>query len=180
MVGAGHLAIFELRLGDRCPEIDVPRCRRLDLIGQLPRRPRPMMDGMDVKVVIAETELFSIHQKDLIDAARRLRPRFPRARAAGVPLPGRRLRAGAARAPPLHGGDEAALREIRRAADLRIRAGAAPRRPPHGQLLAALQHFHAFERRAHPGARRVQRLFEDGAAARACRSSAGRSTTRAC
>jgi aspartyl-tRNA(Asn)/glutamyl-tRNA(Gln) amidotransferase subunit A len=29
-------------------------------------RARPMMDGLDVKVVIAESEIFSIHQKDLM------------------------------------------------------------------------------------------------------------------
>ena len=29
-------------------------------------RARPMMDGMDVKIIIAESELFSIHQKELI------------------------------------------------------------------------------------------------------------------
>ena len=29
-------------------------------------RARPMMDGLDVKVIIAESEIFSIHQKDLI------------------------------------------------------------------------------------------------------------------
>ena len=30
-------------------------------------RARPMIDGMDVKIIIAESELFSIHQKDLIE-----------------------------------------------------------------------------------------------------------------
>ena len=29
-------------------------------------RARPMMDGMDVKIIIAESEIFSIHQKDLV------------------------------------------------------------------------------------------------------------------
>jgi aspartyl-tRNA(Asn)/glutamyl-tRNA(Gln) amidotransferase subunit A len=29
-------------------------------------RARPMMDGMDIKVIIAETELFAIHHKDLV------------------------------------------------------------------------------------------------------------------
>jgi aspartyl-tRNA(Asn)/glutamyl-tRNA(Gln) amidotransferase subunit A len=29
-------------------------------------RARPMMDGLDVKIIIAESELFSIHQKDLV------------------------------------------------------------------------------------------------------------------
>ena len=29
-------------------------------------RARPMMDGLDIKVIIAETELFAIHHKDLV------------------------------------------------------------------------------------------------------------------
>ena len=34
MIGAGQLAILELGLRDRGPEVDVPERRRLDLIGQ--------------------------------------------------------------------------------------------------------------------------------------------------
>ena len=64
-------------------------------------RTRPMMDGMDVKVIIAESEIFSIHHKDLMATSRGFRPRLSRPRAARVPLPVGRLRAGAARAPPL-------------------------------------------------------------------------------
>ena len=47
---------------------------------------RSLQHYFDIKVIIAETEIFSIHQQDLIAPGQRFRRRFPRPRLAGGPL----------------------------------------------------------------------------------------------
>ena len=104
-------------------------------------RARPMMDGMDVKVIIAETELFSIHQKELM-----ARPGDFGRDFLGRVLPAclfqsvdyvqalREHRRYMAEMKPLHEKYDVLL-------TCGLRARAAARRAPHAHLLAALEHL---------------------------------------
>ena len=102
-------------------------------------RIRPAADYYAVKITIAESEQYAIHEEELRSSARRFRRRFPRPRAARRALQRRRLRPGATRAAADAGGNGADLREIRSAGDThRAGPGAAARNLAHHQLLAEL------------------------------------------
>ena len=129
----------------------------------------------DVKIIIAESEIFSVHQQNLIARPRRLRRRLPLARAARRALHRQRLRPGHPRAPPDDGRDGAALRSLRRLRHRRHGRGAAADRLPQRLVLAEAERAHGVERHRPAGARAAQRLRARTACRSACRSSAGRS-----
>ena len=128
-------------------------------------RARPMMDGMDIKVIIAETELFAIHHKDLVS-----RPAdFGRDFLNRV-LPACMFQSfDYVEALREHRRYIAEMKPLFEKHDVLLTCGFGPapaRRAQHGQLLEALERLHAFERRAHARARHVRRFLEDRAASR--------------
>ena len=144
-------------------------------------RARPMMDSLDVKVIIAESEIFSIHHHDLVSAPRRFRPRFPRPHPARVPVPGRGLRRRPRASTAASSRRRAPLYEKY---DVLLTAGfgPAPRLDAHRTLnfWQTLERVHAVERHRRPGAGAAATASAEPACRSACRSSAGRSTRRPC
>ena len=88
---------------------------------------RPMQQYVDVKMAIAETEIFCVHQKDLIARGEEFGLDFLGPDADRLPVPVDRLRPAPARAPAHARRDGAAVREIRRAGHHELEPRAAPR-----------------------------------------------------
>jgi len=108
-------------------------------------RVRPLASYFDVKIIIAESEIFSVHAKDLI-AGQRLRRRLSLPRASVRALLRQRLRPGHPRAPPDDGGDGAAVRQVRRLRHGRHGRSSAAHGLPQRLVLAEAQPLHAMER----------------------------------
>ena len=126
-------------------------------------RIRPAADYYAVKITIAESEQYAIHEEEL-----RTRPGDFGADFLGRALARRavqrhRLRPGAARAAADAGGDGAGLREIRCAGDADgSGAGAAARDLADHQLLAEFVADDAVQRHRRPGARAMHGLHAGG------------------
>ena len=127
----------------------------------------PMQDYMDVKVVIAETEIFSVHQLGLAErAGGRIRTRLPDAHSARSHVPVGRL-PGCATAPAQADRTNAtALSEIRLVPRTGFRAGAAACRAPAYQLLAQAKRAGHGQHHGRAGACGVLRIHIGRPAAR--------------
>ncbi len=129
-------------------------------------RVRPLGQYFDVKIIIAESEIFSVHQKNLVARPKRLRRRLPLTGAALGAVHGQRLRPGHPRAPPDDGRDGAAVRAVRRVRHRGDGRGAEAGRLPQRLVLAEAEPAHGLERHRPAGAGAAQRLRAERAATR--------------
>ena len=126
---------------------------------------RPAQDYYDVKITIAESEIYAVHEHKLRARASDFGEDFLGRTLAAVMIRASDYVAGATRAPHHAGGDGAALCQVRRADRRRPWSGCPARCLAHDRLLAKAQSDDAVQRHRRAGLDAVHRVQPRGAAA---------------